>query len=64
MKRCVLSGGGVDAGQCAVPGDSAAQLQQHGERAGLQGSEVVYSRRSLAMSKNRVVVQVGGFEEL
>lgn len=63
MKRCVLSGGGVDAGQCAVPGDSAAQLQ-HGERAGLRGSEVVYSRRYLAMSKNKAVVQVGGFEEL
>lgn len=63
MKQCVLSGGGVDAGQCVVQVDSAVRLQ-HGGRAVLRGSEVVYSRRSLATSKNKVAAQVGGFVEL
>lgn len=59
MKRCVLSGGGVDAGQCAVPEGLEARLW-HGGGAGLQGCEVVCSRRCLATSKNKVAVQVGG----
>lgn len=63
MKQCVLSGGGVDAGQCAVQVSSAVQLQHDG-RAGLWGSEVVCSIRSLVMSKNKVAAQVDGFVEL